>query len=75
MQSADRPSARNGAQCPEVLENSWITITPTTISDMPPIAAQSSFFFFNDTATSEIYTIPTPDQSAYTTPVGMDFIT
>ncbi|TNB90093.1 hypothetical protein FHJ31_01155 [Pseudomonas sp. Fig-3] len=30
-------------QCPAVLENSWITTTPSTINAIPSIAGTSSF--------------------------------
>src|SRR6476646_9277254 len=53
------------------LENILITITTETISTTPATAATSSFCPCRRQAIAAINTVPTPDQIAYATPVGI----
>jgi len=52
-------------------ENTLMTITPVVMSAMPIRAGTSSTCLAQTHETAVISTIPNPDQTAYTIPVGM----
>ena len=56
---------------PSDFENTLMTITPAVMRAMPIRAGTSSACLAHTQATAVIRTIPNPDQTAYTIPVGM----
>src|SRR4029077_9098728 len=52
-------------------ENTLMTITPEVMSAIPTRAGKSSSCLAQTQATAVIRTIPNPDQTAYTIPVGI----
>jgi hypothetical protein len=52
-------------------ENTLITITPAVMRAIPISAGRSSTCLAQTQATAVISTIPNPDQTAYTIPVGI----
>ena len=66
-ESADIPNT----PVPSDFENTLITITPAVMRAIPISAGRSSTCLAQTQATAVIRTIPNPDQTAYTIPVGI----
>src|SRR4051812_43313603 len=65
--------SRQHYQWTTLFENKLTIRTPTTMNAIPTRAGKSSGWLSQIAATIVTNTIPAPDQTAYTTPTGINF--